>query len=417
MHKTVGGNSHIFLGEALRLAYDLEKQGQHTIFWESVRKVDKKYTPLHGKSLISVELSLKHDGGLQEAKIVNRSNSLVARFDSNCKLIEGSCSPEHWLIAEGYAKMLEIFLRDAEIKEKSSQPPPPAEILKPMLIKTETAPPSPKEEIRRVTMHVPHKTWRRGKRPLTPSQIEERRRRIEDFCKEKGIDLKNHPCLYKRPPDDLTRIVAKAEEKKIPFTPYCNFLAFTYVGFSANLQSLEQYKVDPVKYSYALVYPPKNIAENLKTCAENKRDSVKEALVQHLNMRPEKFKEFLKSYVQSDRHLPPEEKAKMVIAIMVKNGVDEKDIRDYVKKKSPKTVEKIIEVCNKYEFDWKNHQIVFGFGPGLLDSNLGSCAYNHVDPVGCRLISELVRPREKFKEILRDFMAQIGLELNEPKAH
>jgi hypothetical protein len=100
--------------------------------------------------------------------------------------------------------------------------------------------------------------------------------------------------------------------------------------------------------------------------------------------------------------LTPEEREKKVVAILVRNGVEEKDIKDYVRKKAPETVERVIKVCDKYGFDWKKHQIVFSFPPGNLESNLSACASCNIDPVKFELIADLILPKEEFNALLRE---------------
>ena len=400
MHKMVAGSSYLFLGETLKLAYDLEKEGQHTMFWESVRKIEKKYTPQHGKSVLSVELSLRSDGSLDEAKIVHRGNSLIAKFDSNCKLIEGSCSLEHYLAAEEYSKKLKIFIKNIGVEEKVSQPPPPQEILKPMLLKTETStPPSSKEGIGRMNI-TPHRKYQRI---LTPSQIE-MRLKINAFCQDKSIDVENHPELYGKPLENLMKIIEKCDEKHIPYTPFKNFLVTDYENFNANVENFEMYGMDPAKLNYMLAYSSHPTSENLKTCKEQGKDPVRDLLISKLPMNPESFKEFLKNREPVKLRLSAEEKKKRIVEIMAKHGVKEEDITPSVKKMYPTAIESIIKVCDKHEFDWKTHQYVFCWGANVLDLNLDFCRQEGKDPEQSAIVSKLCLPNDEFKEFLKNYV-------------
>jgi hypothetical protein len=422
MHKLEKDFCH-FGGEQLRLKEHLESLGKEKIVWESFRTVDSisPVLPLHfpfngkispvfkGKApALSIELMFNADKTLKEVKIVDRAKSITAKYDSSGKLVMDEWllkHPECMETAKVYEQRLNALLTYTHSIQKHVQKPtlaePPKQAFQPHAIKTEIPAQPAEKEVIKTTFRC--SAGRGVRQPFTPAQIETRNKEIDAFCEEKGIDVKNHPPLHNLALKNLKKIVAVCEEKHIPFTPYRNFLPYPFNSFMSNLKALEEHGIDPVKFSYTLVYPAQNLSENLKTCAEQGRNAVEEALVLHLNMNSEKFREFLKTYVPPER-LSPEEKEKKTIAILVKNGMEEKDIKEYVKKKAPERVEKIIGICNKHSFDWKKHQIVFIYAPNTLNSNLDACASHNIDPVKFELLADLTLPNEKFNSRLREII-------------
>lgn len=281
-------------------------------------------------------------------------------------------------------------------------------------LKTET-PTAPQEKVEKA---VVYHGWPKGKSHFTHQQIEQRRKEITNFCKEKGIDIEHHPHLYEKRLENIKAIVLKAEEKKIPFTPYRRFLTFTSKSFNKSVQSVEWYnsqvleesKIDLAEHSGILVFPPGNLSENLKTCVENKRDVIGESLIWHLDMEPEKFKEFLKSYVPPE-HLTPEEKEKRVIALLVEKGMKEEDIWDSTKKKSPKTVKEILEACEGM-YDCTTHQQIFAYGPATVKWKMGLCSCNEINPSEISVV-KLGQSKEKFEEFIKSKVTQEGREFKE----
>jgi hypothetical protein len=415
-----------YLGdEHLQLREHLESLGKEKIVWESLRTVDSISPVFKGKApgkplpwlrkklvtepapVLSIELMFNSDKTLKEARIVDRVNSITAKYDSSGKLVMDDWllkHPEATETAKVYEKNLGILLLERHYIKKPSIPEPRKEVQKPIVTespKQAFQPHAIKTEQQEATKLVRHFAGKMGRPFFTPEQIRIRNAEIDAFCKEKGIDFENHPTIHNLALKNLKKIVATCEEKHMPFTPYRNFLPYPYNSFKSNLQVLEEHGVDPVKFAYALVYPVQNLSDNLKTCAEERRNVVEEALVPHLSMNPEKFREFLRTYVPFE-HLSPDEKEKKTIAILLKNGMDEKDIKEYTKKKAPETVEKIIEVCDKHSFDWKEHQIVFIYAPNTLNSNLDACASRNIDPIRLSLLKYLTLPTEKFNKVLDD---------------
>jgi len=407
MHKTATREFYLFGNEKIWLKYDLKKPEQHAMFWESVKTIEDMNHPKFGKSALSIELNLNADGSIREAKITDRFRNFTAKFDGIGKLIE-----DEWLkkssgymeFAKECEKGLSSLLEHIGGTQKPSQAPFTKEVFKQHLIKTEAQ----KTKFKYVA-------GKKGRRPRTTEQIEEKRKEIEAFCEQKGIDIKNHPSLYQKSLKNLAKIVEKAEEEHMPFTPYRNFLGFAYKSFNTNLQSMREHGIDPVKFPSGLVFSSGNFSENLKTCKENNRDPIKESLLWHLNMKPEKFSEFLKDYIPPELRLPkklgerrlsPEGREKKIIDIIVERGVEEKDIKEYVKRVSQRAVKKIIEMCDENKFDWKKYQIVFTFAPNTLGSNLQSCTSKDIDPVKFALISKLVLPNNRFNVLLESIITE-----------
>jgi hypothetical protein len=257
-----------------------------------------------------------------------------------------------------------------------------------------------------------------GRKSLTAEQIEDKRKKIKAFCEEKGIDIEHHPSLYTTSFENLKRIVEKCEEKHITFTPYHNFLPFVFETFNRDIEIIEKYNSENPEFSKfdlnectcVLAFAPNTLSQNLKTCVENKRDPVKEGFASRLNLEPSKFIEYLHSH---EPELTEEEKRKKVIEIMANHGLKEKDIADHVKARSPVTVERIIEICDRHSFDWKTHQIVFSAGPNILESNLSLCDFNNVGPAELQVTASLTYSYEFFKTHLKVVMAQRGLEFRE----
>ncbi|NYZ76160.1 hypothetical protein H0N98_02825 [Candidatus Micrarchaeota archaeon] len=406
-----------FGDEKLRLKEHLESLGKEKVVWESFRTVDSISPAFGGKPpALSVELLFNSNKTLKEVKIVDRVKSITAKYDGSGKLVMDDWllkHPESAETAKGYEQRLSTLLtytrslqnipapQPIKQLQKSSLAESPKQAFQPHAMKTEASVPAVQE---RIVKPVRHFGGRMGRPFFTPEQVKARNAEIDAFCKEKGIDFENHPPLHNLALKNLKRIVALCEEKHIPFTPYRNFLVYPFNSFSSNVKALEEHGVDPVKFAYALVFPAQNLSENLKTCAEQGRDAVEEALVPHLYMNSEKFRGFLKTYVPPEK-LSPEEKEKKIIAILVKNGLEEKDIKNYVKKKAPETVERVIEICDNHNFDWKTHQIVFSYAPGTLNSNLDSCASRNADPVRFNLLKFLMLPTERFNKALDDALS------------
>jgi hypothetical protein len=262
---------------------------------------------------------------------------------------------------------------------------------------------------------------------LTPTEklkrrlggIDTEQKGIETFCKNEGIDIENHPHLRDCHLSDLRDIVTTCKDRRIPYQPYRSYLVLFYSTFSANLKNLDDFKIDPIQYSYALAFPKNNLSTNLQTCKSENKDPVKEALVPHLRMEPEKFKEYLKTHIppelrQKEREKRREEMRKEVVDIMVRNGMNKNDIKEVAKKQYPESVKKIIEVCNKHRYDWRTDQGVFDCGYKSLDLNLTLCDYNNVNPPELQLSSRLSYKYERFKEVLKEKMARNGLAFKEP---
>ncbi|NYZ79362.1 hypothetical protein H0N99_04405 [Candidatus Micrarchaeota archaeon] len=417
MHKLEKDFCH-FGDEQLRLKEHLEGLGKEKIVWESFRTVDTISPVFKGKApALSVELMFNADKTLKEVKIVDRVKSMTAKYDSSGKLIMDEWLLKHPECAETakvYEQRLNALLTYTRTIQKLPASEPQKQVQKPSIvespkqafqphaIKTEIPIPASQQE---VTRRVRHFTGKMGRPFFTPEQIEIRNKEIDAFCEEKGIDFENHPSLHNLALKNLKRIVALCEEKHMPFAPYRSFLSYPFNSFRGNLQALEEHGVDPVKFAYALVFPTQNLSDNLKTCAEQGRDAVEEALVPHLSMNSEKFREFLNTYVPPE-HLNPEEREKKVIAILVKNGMEEKDIKDYTKKKAPETVGRIIEICDRHHFNWKAHQIVFSYAPGTLNSNLDACASHNISPVRLNVLKYLMLPTERFNKALDDAISQ-----------
>lgn len=220
---------------------------------------------------------------------------------------------------------------------------------------------------------------KRGRPFFTLEQIKERNRAIDAFCEEKGIDFKHHSALHRFSLKNLEKIVAKCEEENIPFRPYADFLTYAFRSFSKSINTLEEHGIDPAKNTQALSFPTLNLSKNLRISEENERDPVKEKIIQFLDMKPEKFQEFIKTYVPFEHST--EEREKRVVELLVKIGFDEKEINGHVKNKSPKTVERIIETCERHDFKLdKTKQSIFELGPGALESKFELCERNGVKP-------------------------------------
>ncbi|NYZ75646.1 hypothetical protein H0N98_00125 [Candidatus Micrarchaeota archaeon] len=254
-------------------------------------------------------------------------------------------------------------------------------------------------------------------------RVEQRRKDIKAFCEKEGIDIEHHPDLYKSNSlVDLGKMVEKADERHIKCRPYARFLTNSFTSVNGVITALdshnqqiigmpEQSKIDPAEHPFLLIFSPPRLSENLKICREERRDPVKFGWLDHLNMEPTKFREYIKSRVEL--YMTPEDKERKVIEIMASHHVKEEDISPNVRKLPPLTVENIITTCDKYHFDWRTYKTVFKARYVVLDFKLGLCAYNNADPVQLELIKYLEESNLRFKEALRERMAQRGLEFKE----
>jgi hypothetical protein len=412
-----------FGNEQLRLREHLESLGKEKIVWESLRTVETISPVFKGKApALSIELLFNSDKTLKEARIHDRVKSITAKYDGSGKLVMDDWllkHPECMEAAKDYEQKLNVLLIYTHSIQKPSLPEPqkhvqepiiagsPKQVFQPHIIKTETAIPAPQQEVKKAAFRYLPGVM--GRRPFTPEQIEIRNKEIDAFCKEKGIDIKHHTVLYKSSFENLKRIVALCEEKQIPFTPYRNFLSFIFTTFNRDIKIIEKYnlenpefsKFDLAEHHSVFAFAPETLSENLKICVEKKRDPVKEGFVSMLNLKHQDFIGYLES---KKPELAEEEKRKKVIEIMTSHGIDEKDIKEYVKKKAPETVERILEICDKHNFDWKAHQVVFSYTPDTTNSNLDACESHNIDPVKFELLSDLVLPNKKFNARLEEII-------------
>ncbi len=404
-----------FGNEQLQLREHLESLGKEKIVWESLRTVESIVPVFRGNApALSIELMLNADKTLKEARIVDRVNSITAKYDGSGKLVMDDWllkHPECMETAKSYEKKLGVFLERKYLIKKPPIPEPHKEVQKPIVtespkqafqphaIKTDILIPASQQEVTKLVRHFDGNV---GRPFFTQEQMKIRNAEIDAFCKEKGIEFENHPVLHHLSLKNLRKIVATCEEKHIPFTPYRNFLPYSYTSFSSNIQAFEEHGINTVKFSYALTYPAQNLSDNLKTCKEQGKDPVRDLLIPKLNMNPESFKEFLKNREPVKLRLSAEEKEKKVVEIMAKHGVKEEDITSSVKKAYPAAVEHVIKVCDKHEFNWKAHQYVFSWGANVLDLNLDFCRQEGIDPEQSGIVSTLWLPNDEFKEFLKN---------------
>lgn len=282
---------------------------------------------------------------------------------------------------------------------------------------------APKAEIHNMKERHARQELVEQRRRERQERAEQKRKDIEAFCNEKGIDIEHHPCLYRSNLGDLRDIVKKADERHIKCRPYARFLFSSFATVNGDITALEshnqqiigmpeQSKIDPAEHPFLLAYSPTKLSDNLKTCREERRDPVKFGLLDKLAMEPKDFSEYLKTSVEV--YMTPEDKERKVIEIMANHHVKEEDISPHARRLAPLTVEKIIATCDKYHFDWRTYKTVFKSGYVALDSKLGLCAYNNADPVQLKLVRYLEESNERFKDALKEAMAQRGLGFKEP---
>lgn len=100
---------------------------------------------------------------------------------------------------------------------------------------------------------------------------------------------------------------------------------------------------------------------------------------------------------------------KTISEIAAREGLKEEDMGQCMRRCTPAKAEKIIEICKRYNFDWKNHQSVFISPMKNLEPNLSLCSHNNVDPSQLGLVVALGYQPEMFANFLKSAMTGKGL--------